>query len=249
MNIFEGKLPILEICATLPRSQVTAHLADVEQLADCMEQSGFINEKNRRTFIEFGDALHNGSLLNLWHKFLPRSMSVEKQAQAVQYAESILQRTNPDSPQFKNPDFTPAIEKFCGIDLAYNALVYSERELFAMLALSSQNKLNPIFNSYLSGSKNLILERDKNQIQLNQMLLNQELKMDENAQKTINYWIHNVPAGVKYNFLYGDLQDDLAKTLIENRHRVLGACVEHDKKVVTRHPAHSRPSSRGRYGR
>lgn len=250
MDIFSGKLPILKICATLPRAEVTGCSADIEALAHFLTQSGCLNEKQKQTFLTLGKALHNGNLLNLWQKFLSRSMPVEKQEQAVQYAESILRFNNPDLSRFKDPEFVPTIEQFCGIDLACTSLVYAERQLNTMLALSSQSKLNPVFNPYIVGSKNPLLETDDNQIKLNQMLLNQKIENTPDIQKTINYWWQNTLAGKKYELSYGALQDDLVKILIANRHRVLGSVALHDHRVIARHPdRRARPTGNNWRGR
>lgn len=247
MDIFEGKLPILKICATQPRSVLTGDCANVEALAQVLGKAGCFTEQDKQKFIKFGQAFHNGAILDLWHQFLSRSMPTDKQEQAVQYADQILRLQNPDRNQFKDSNFKPPIEQFCGIDLAYNVLAYSERQINTMLALSGQNKLNPIFHPYLMGTKTPFLETDENQIRLNQRLLSQETEWNEGVKKTITYWWNETPAGIQYRLRYGSLQKDLGQALLANRHRVLGVVASHDDKVSSRHPYHHRPS--GRNGR
>ena len=247
MDIFAGKLPILKICATQSRSKLTDCSVNVEALTSILQQSGLLNEKDKDKFLSLAEALHNGSLLELWQKFLSRSMTVDKQEYAIQYAESILRLNNPDRAKFKDSNFTPTIEQFCGIDLAHNTLVCIERQLNMMLALSARNQLNPVFYPYLMGQKNPLFETDENQIQQNYQLIDQKVPIDEGAKKTISYWWENTPAGAQYFLKYVPLQKELANTLIANRHRVLGVVATHDDRLVSRHPYHRRPS--GRNGR
>ncbi len=247
MDIFSGTLPVLKMGATQPRSQAAGCQVNVEALTSVLQQSGLLNETNKDKFLSFAKALHNGSLLELWQKFLSRSMTPEKQVEAVQYAESILRLNNPDRAKFKESNFTPSIEQFCGIDLAHNTLVCMERQLNMMLALSAKNQLNPVFYPYLMGQKNPLFETDENQIQLNYQLMNQKVDMDDSVQKTISYWWNDTPYGKQYRLDYGSLQEDLGRTLFLNRHRVLGVVATRDDKIANRHPYRQRPA--GRSGR